>query len=174
MLRGTKVALRARHNADMAVLHAELYEDVATRVRADSAAWRPVPESASTFAPGDRRDDVAPFSVVELDSGELAGAAALWGIDQHNRLAHIGVSLRPSCRGRGLGTDTVRVICRYGFTVLGLHRLQIETLADNAAMIGAATEAGFVREGLLRKAAWVLGEFHDEVVLGLLASEWSG
>jgi RimJ/RimL family protein N-acetyltransferase len=63
------------------------------------------------------------------------------------------------------------VLCHYGFAVRGLHRLQVDTLADNTAMIRAANQAGFVLEGTLRRAAWVNGEFLDEVILGLLAPE---
>jgi RimJ/RimL family protein N-acetyltransferase len=172
MLRGTKVALRARQAADVAVLHAELYEDVAIRSRADSRPWRPVAEGSSPYVVGEPRDDVSFFSVVELASGELAGEALLWSIDRHNRAAHLGISLRPSFRGRGLGVDVVRTLCTYGFSVLGLYRLQVETLADNAAMIRAAAQAGFVREGVRRRAAWVAGDFVDEVILGLLATDW--
>lgn len=111
-------------------------------------------------------------SVVELSGNELAGEALLWGIDSHNRTAHLGISLRPAFRGRGLGTDVVRVLCTYGFAVRGLQRLQVETLADNAAMIRAAMQVGFAREGILRRSAWVNRDFADEVILGLLASEW--
>ncbi|AEB45138.1 GNAT family N-acetyltransferase [Micromonospora maris] len=50
--------------------------------------------------------------------------------------------------------------------------MQVETLADNVAMIRAATQAGFVREGTLRRAAWAHGDFADQVVLGLLGTEW--
>jgi RimJ/RimL family protein N-acetyltransferase len=110
---------------------------------------------------------------VELAGNELAGDALLWGIDLHNRMAHIGLGLRPAFRGRGLGTDVVRALCEYGFTVRGLHRLQIETLATNAAMIQAAERVGFTREGTLRQAAWVTGAFLDEVILGLLSADWS-
>ena len=85
------------------------------------------------------------FSVVELSSDELAGETLLWGIDTHNRTAHVGISLRPAFRNRGLGTDVLRVLCGYGFAVRGLHRLQLETLADNTAMIQAATRVGFAR-----------------------------
>ncbi|WP_419248502.1 GNAT family N-acetyltransferase [Streptomyces virginiae] len=74
--------------------------------------------------------------------------------------------------GRGAAVSGV-LLCRYGFTVRGLGRLQLETLADNAAMIGAARAAGFVQEGLLRRSAWVYGSFQDEVVMGLLAEEWA-
>jgi RimJ/RimL family protein N-acetyltransferase len=54
----------------------------------------------------------------------------------------------------------------------GLHRLQAETLADNDAMIQTAGRAGFTREGTLRRSAWVDADFADEVILGLLATEW--
>jgi RimJ/RimL family protein N-acetyltransferase len=221
MLRAGKVGLRARDEADVAVLHAELYEDIATYMIADSRPWRPIPAGspASPYALGEPGDDLALFSVVELaggelargelargelargeldrgeldrgeldrgeldrgeldrgelDRGELAGAALLWAIDLHNRSAHLGLSLRPSFRGRGLGTDVVLALCEYGFTVRGLHRLQVDTLASNAAMIRAAERAGFTLEGTLRGAGWVNGDFADEVILGLLAGDWAG
>jgi RimJ/RimL family protein N-acetyltransferase len=175
MLRGELAGLRARHESDIPVLQAELYDDVATRMRADNRPWRPVPPgpSGSPYAVSGSADDVAIFSVVRLATDELAGDALLWGIDVHNRAAHVGISLRPAFRGHGLATDTVRLLCYYGFAVRGLHRLQIETLADNAAMIATATRAGFLPEGTLRRSAWVDGTFADEVILGLLAAEWS-
>jgi RimJ/RimL family protein N-acetyltransferase len=176
MLRAGKIKLRARVEADVPILHAELYEDVAIRSQADSRPWRPVSlgTAASPYAVGEPSDDAAVFSVVELASGELAGDAVLWGIDLHNRAAHLGLGLLPAFRGRGLGTDVVRVLCEYGFAVRGLHRLQIETLAANTAMITAAERGGFTHEGTLRQAAWVTGEFLDEVIYGLLAADWPG
>jgi RimJ/RimL family protein N-acetyltransferase len=173
MLRGEKTGLRARHDSDIPILHAELYDDVATRVRADSRPWQPIPPgSGSPYEVTGQGDRASCFSVVELATGELAGEALLWNIDLHNRTAHIGISLLPAFRGRGLGTDVVRVLCRYGFAIRGLHRLQAETLTDNDAMIQAASQAGFTREGTLRRSAWVNGDFADEAILGLLATEW--
>jgi RimJ/RimL family protein N-acetyltransferase len=109
------------------------------------------------------------FSIVERSSGELAGEAVLWGIDLHSRRAHVGLALLPAFRGRGLAGDVLGALAWYGFTVRGLHRLQMETLATNTAMLHAARRAGFVHEGTLRESAWVLGEYVDEVVLGLIA-----
>ena len=175
MLRGTKVGLRARFEEDVPVLHEELYNDIPTRSRTDSRPWRPVapgaPDSPFTVSGPDER--FVPFSVVMLDSGELAGSALLWGIDNHNRTAHLGMALRPSFRGKGLGADLVRVLCEYGFSVRGMNRLQLETLSDNEGMRGAAASAGFTHEGTLRGAAWVCGSFLDEVVYGLLVTDWA-
>ena len=175
MIRGERTGLRARQEADVPVLHTGLHDDVATKSRSDRRPWRPIPPGSarSPYAPADPTDEAACFSVVELASGDLAGEAVLWAIDAHNRSAHLGIALLPEFRGRGLGADVTRVLCEYGFAVLGLRRLQVETLADNAAMIAAAVKAGFTVEGTLRRSAWVYGTFTDEVVLGLLAEEWA-
>ena len=174
MLRGSKVGLRARHEDDIPILRAELYDDVVNSSRAESGPWRPVSPGSNDprLVVDDKQQGSVPFSVVELAGGTLIGTATLWGIDTHNRLAHIGLGLLPSARGNGYGTDVVALLCHYGFTVRGLQRLQIETLADNTAMLRSAEHNGFVREGVLRSAAWVLGEFLDEVILGLLAQDW--
>ncbi len=173
MLRGEVIGLRARLDSDIEVFEAEMLNDWELRIRVDERPWRPIaPGSADSPYRGDDRDEVVRFSVIELATAELAGDALLWGIDLHNRSAHLGLGLRPSFRGRHLGTDLVRVLVRYGFALRGLQRLQVETLADNHAMIGAAQRAGFVREGTLRQSAWINGAFADVVVLGLLLPEW--
>ena len=176
MLRGEIIGLRAPADSDIEVFETELLNDVETWMRADNRPWRPVAPGSphSPYRTAHDRADVAQFAAVELATSELVGEALLWGIDLHNRYAHLGIALRPAFRGKGLGTNVVRVLCRYGFVIRGLHRLQVDTLADNYAMIGAATRVGFVLEGTLRGHAWVNGAFADEVVLGQLATEWTG
>ncbi|MFF8380139.1 GNAT family N-acetyltransferase [Streptomyces sp. NPDC015661] len=174
MLRGTTIGLRARHEDDIPILRTELFDDVVNGSRADSTPWRPITPGSKDprLVVDDTNERNVSFSIVELEGGTLIGSANLWGIDNHNRFAHIGLGLLPSARGKGYGTDVVAVLCHYGFVVRGLQRLQIETLADNHAMLRAAERNGFVREGVLRSSAWVLGEFLDEILLGQLAHEW--
>ncbi|WP_031476310.1 GNAT family N-acetyltransferase [Streptomyces bicolor] len=174
MLRGRKVGLRARHEEDIPVLRAELYDDVVNSSRAEAGPWRPISPGAKDprLMVDNQEQGHVPFSVVELEGGTLVGSANLWGIDNHNRSAHIGLGLLPASRGKGYGTDVVAVLCHYGFVVRGLQRLQIETLSDNDAMLRSAERNGFVREGVLRSSAWVMGEFLDEVLLGLLVQDW--
>ncbi|MFI8964962.1 GNAT family N-acetyltransferase [Streptomyces sp. NPDC053493] len=174
MLKGAKVGLRARHDEDIPVLRTELYDDVVNGSRAEGGPWRPITPGSKDprLVVDETQQGSVPFSVVELEGGTLVGTATLWGIDNHNRSAHIGLGLLPAARGKGYGTDVVAVLCHYGFVVRGMRRLQIETLADNHAMLRSAERNGFVREGVLRSSAWVLGEFLDEVLLGLLAEEW--
>ena len=183
MLSGELTGLRARTADDAEILHEELYEDVEDWVAGlepalGTAGVRPGialrgggPGRGATRARARRR------RVLDRRAGHRrAGRAtvALWGIDAHNRMAHIGIELRPAFRGRGLGVDAVRVVCRYGFALRGLHRLQLETLADNHAMIAVAEKLGFTREGATRGSSWVNGRFMDDVIFGLLAEEFTG
>src|SRR5215813_3530995 len=79
VLRGERVGLRARQEQDVAVLQAELYDDVATLMRSDSRPWRPIASAgASPNAITDPSDTQAPFTVVELATDELLGEAVLW------------------------------------------------------------------------------------------------
>ncbi|MGZ4371513.1 MAG: GNAT family N-acetyltransferase [Gaiellaceae bacterium] len=173
-LSGEHVALRARRPEDVPVLQAQLYDDIATRSRADTRPWRPLPPdpSVSPYAPSAAGEDAAIFSVVAAADGDLVGEALLWGIDLHNRAGHVGLALLPAYRGRGWSSEVLHLLCRYGFAARGLNRLQLETTADNQPMIRAALRAGFQEEGVLRQANWVLGDFVDAAVLGLLATDW--
>lgn len=174
MLKGSTVGLRARYDEDIPILRTELYDDVVNSSRAEGGPWRPITPGSKDprLVVDDQAQGLVQFSVVELAGETLIGTATLWGIDNHSRSAHIGLGLLPSARGKGYGTDVVAVLCHYGFVVRGLRRLQVETLADNTGMLRSAERNGFVREGVLRSSAWVLGEFLDEVLLGLLAEEW--
>jgi RimJ/RimL family protein N-acetyltransferase len=178
MLSGRLVTLREIRRSDLVVIHRELRSDVVTTSLAETEPWRPV-SLARVEADFDRRlaepePQHVGFAVQQRgdDVGDLVGTCSLWQIDQHNGTAHIGIQLVPSVRGRGLSTDVVRVLCHYAFVVRNLHRVGIETLATNQAMRKAAIRAGFVEEGLVREAAYVLGERVDEVMYGLLRSEW--
>lgn len=174
LMSATRVALRPRHPEDVAVLHDELYNDVATRAQADTRPWIPIPAGDPALSPlavTSVSESVAFFSVVTVED-ELAGEALLWGIDIHNRSAHVGLALLPAFRGRGFSAEIVHLLCRYGFVVRGLNRLQLETKPANEPMIRAAKAVGFVEEGVLREASWSLGSFEDAVIMGLLAGEW--
>ena len=169
MLVGEHVVLRARWSSDVAVLHDELYDDVPTRVRADTRGWTPVGVEHSPYAVHEGGADAAEFSIVERSGGQLAGEAILLEMDQHNRSAHAGLALRPAFRGRGLAEDTLRVLVDYALSIRGLHRVQLEVVAGNQPMLAAARRVGFEQDGVLRESVWINGAFADQVVLSRLA-----
>ena len=179
MLTGERVVLRAQNRHDVEEEHSQMASDYALHAIVDTKVWRPK-GLAVALAQYDK-DLTEPadptrawFTVSRRDDPELAwvGRAGLWGIEEHQRTAHLGITLATSVRGQGLGTDVVKVLCDYAFRIRDLHRISLETLASNEAMLRAARTGGFIEEGRLREAAYVLGERVDEVQMGLLRSEW--
>lgn len=184
-MRGKLICLRAKRRADVEALHGPLRSDPELWMLTDTDPWTPQTLEAA-LATFDKRQteeqhrfvDFAVEALVDaggaITTGQVVGQACLWGVDQHARSAHVGLALIKAARGQGIGREVVDLLLDYGFRVRGLHRLQCDTLADNAGMLATAEAAGFRREGLLRQAAWRSGKHVDEVVLGLLAEEWHG
>ncbi len=96
----------------------------------------------------------------------------IWGIDQFNQFAHLGLALVPRARGQGYGVELLNLLCRYGFWLRNLRRLELETLADNAPMRRAAQRCGFVHEGTQRGREYDGNGFADIALYGLLREEW--
>jgi RimJ/RimL family protein N-acetyltransferase len=173
VLRGEHVVLRAVERDDVPQLHA-WGRDHAEWTRVSAAAYQPrtlgdelkAYDEGKTWRADDKR---VPFAV-EV-AGALVGSVALWGIDLHNRHAHLGIGLGPDARGKGYGSDTCRVLLRYAFSDRGLHRVQLEVLASNEEAIRAYRAVGFVEEGRTRDSGWVEGGFEDEVIMSVLSTE---
>jgi RimJ/RimL family protein N-acetyltransferase len=66
--------------------------------------------------------------------------------------AEIGLTCAPWARRRGLATVAVALVAAHAFDVLGLGRLEWQTLPGNMASQLTALRAGFVPEGVQRGA----------------------
>jgi RimJ/RimL family protein N-acetyltransferase len=179
VLVGSVAALRSVRREDLSVLHAAFGTDPAVHAVAETTPWLPRTVEALQARYDKALTEDADPAVVDLvvqsatdHAGLCLGSATVWGIDLHNRTAHLGLSLVPAARGRGLGLDAVRLMCRYAFEVRDLRRVAVETLVTNEPMRRTALAAGFTQEGILRENAYVLGARVDEVVFGLLRHEW--
>jgi RimJ/RimL family protein N-acetyltransferase len=109
--------------------------------------------------------------VVELD-GERAGAMAWELRNRRSRIAHIsGLAVHPRFRGRRLGDEAARLLQRHLLVERGLHRLELEIYGFNERAQRHAERAGFVREGVKRKAYAREDGWQDGVLYGLVAED---
>jgi RimJ/RimL family protein N-acetyltransferase len=112
------------------------------------------------------------FSIETLASGEFVGHMTLWGASLPSRSGTLGIIIGPTHVGQGYGTDAVRVAARYGFRSMGLHRIGLTVAAFNTRGRRAYEKAGFQVEGVRREAAFLDGDYVDEVLMGLLRQDW--
>ncbi|MFD3314425.1 GNAT family N-acetyltransferase [Streptomyces sp. NPDC058694] len=90
-----------------------------------------------------------------------------------NRMqAELGFTLAGDRQGQGYATEAVRAVLGDLFDHRGLHRVSAECDARNDRSARLLRRLGFVQEGLLRQATWLKDEWTDDLLFGLLASDW--
>lgn len=126
------------------------------------------------FASGPDNASTRRFIVEDAD-GRRLGLTGLWDISWHDRSARSALKLGggPDVRGRGIGTEAIRLMMEFAFNDVGLNRLYSEVLATNDASLAAyVRKSGWTQEGILRQHVWRDGEFVDAVQIGILRSEY--
>ena len=73
--------------------------------------------------------------------------------------------------GGGYGTDTMKVICRYGFEMMRLHGISLWVVPENTAARHVYEKVGFVEEGRKRESFRRDGKWHDTILMSLLEGE---
>jgi ribosomal-protein-serine acetyltransferase len=104
--------------------------------------------------------------------GDLTGIVSLHKIVWADRKASLGYWLGASFQGQGLVTKACCILITHSFTELKLNRLEIQCDSDNVRSRRVAERLGFTQEGILRQSRWFKEHFVDQMVYGLLASEW--
>jgi RimJ/RimL family protein N-acetyltransferase len=113
--------------------------------------------------------------VIEVEADGGWRPAGIMGYDVANRRSRIanlgGLAVHPEFRGRHLADEAARVFQRYLLLELDFHRLQLEIYGFNERAIRHAERAGFVHEGVKRKAYDRHGEWVDGVMFGLIQED---
>lgn len=83
----------------------------------------------------------------------------------------IGYIIVPSERMKGYATETAQIMVDYLFLSRNIVRIQATTETQNTASQRVLEKAGFSREGTLRKAGFVRGNWTDGYVYNILREE---
>ena len=113
--------------------------------------------------------------VIEVEDGGNWSRAGLMGFEvasSRSRIANLGgLAVHPSYRGRGVSDRAAQLFQHHLLFDLGYHRLQLEVYGFNERGKRHAERAGFVREGVRRKAYDRHGEWVDSVIYGLVRED---
>jgi diamine N-acetyltransferase len=172
MLECSLVRLGPVQETDLGMLHRWINERDLVIL---SAPYRPVhfSEHQAWWANVASDPTVELFAIRRVVDEALVGTCQLLAIDHRHRAAELQIRIGdPAARGHGLGTEAVGLLLRHAFDDLGLDRVALHVFASNAPAIAAYEKAGFVREGVLRQAAYIDGGHEDIVVMGILRKDW--
>jgi RimJ/RimL family protein N-acetyltransferase len=171
-LHGERVRLRATKEEDVAARAAlGRSREIVRSFGGDLATVGPMSEEDARLQL-EMRFGRGPHWVIADTDDDLIGITRLAPVDTENRSARFSIGIfDPALLGRGLGTEATRLVVRFGFDEMRLHRISLTVLADNHRAIQAYRNCGFAEEGRFRETLWRDGEWHDDLSMAILADE---
>jgi len=128
-------------------------------------------EWIASLRPSYEAGEQVTFAVVLRELGDLIGCIGM-GLNARDNSGELGYWIGVPYWGRGYCTEAAREMVRYGFEVLGLHRIYANHFGSNLASGRVMQKLGMSYEGTRREHYKKWGEYEDQVEYGLLASEW--
>jgi RimJ/RimL family protein N-acetyltransferase len=114
-------------------------------------------------------------SLVEIGDGTPVGSVS-WiqvphGPNRPSLAWCIGITVAPLHRGQRIGAAAQRLLYEKLFRGSQANRVEAETDVDNLAERRSLELAGFVFEGIARRANWRRGNWHDMAVYSRLRTD---
>ncbi|HTV41659.1 MAG TPA: GNAT family protein [Candidatus Sulfotelmatobacter sp.] len=126
--------------------------------------------NAST--PFNQRDSWYQLAVRSAATDALLGDVGLYFPAHDDHQVEIGFTIAPAHQRQGVGTSAVVALLDYVFTVLNKHRVFASVDPRNEASIALLRSIGMRQEAHFRQSLFWKGEWVDDMVFGLLRSEW--
>lgn len=168
MLLGSRISLGPFVPEDCAAVFCWMNDVAAARL---DFAYRPVDMMAHQQwwqALGKDPSKVV-FAVRKLNDPVIIGFVQIAAINPVHRSAELGIRIGDEInRGQGCGTEALRLALDFCWNHLNLNRVQLTVFDHNARAIRAYQAAGFRKEGRMRKAAFIGGDWVDLIMMAAL------
>ncbi len=115
------------------------------------------------------------FSIVLKENDRLLGSCGLMSVDQVQRTAELGIFIGdPAERGKGYGSEAIRLLLDYAFGLLNLHSIQLRVRSFNSRAYESYIRIGFREIGRRRECLRLGGTYYDEIYMDILDREFTG
>lgn len=111
------------------------------------------------------------FAVVLKQSNKLIGGCGIHITSINDKEGSIVYCYDNQYWGKGYATEAAKVILRFGFNKLGLHRIFATCHPDNIASAKVMGKIGMQNEGRLREHKFIKGNWRDSLIYSILDYE---
>ncbi|MDH5732692.1 MAG: GNAT family N-acetyltransferase [Candidatus Bathyarchaeota archaeon] len=113
------------------------------------------------------------FAIETIVDNKLVGGTSIFDINWTSRSAATGISIyNPDYWGKGYGQESMNLILGFAFQILNLNRVELETFDFNKRAQKCYLKVGFKEVGRRRKACFIDGQYHDDIIMDILKGEW--
>jgi ribosomal-protein-alanine N-acetyltransferase len=173
LVRGDTVYLRHPHKADV-----QEFTRLVIASRSFLHPWvtpASTPEAYARYLQNYRRASMRAFVICLVEDQRIIGVCNLSQIFRGNlQQAFLGYWVGAAFSGRGYMTDALRLVLRYGFENLKLHRIEANIQPENGDSKRLVTRVGFRLEGFSPRYLKVVGRWRDHERWAICREDWAG
>ena len=104
--------------------------------------------------------------------GKDVGSTYLRDVDMKNRKAEYGVFIgEKDYLGKGVGQAATKLILKFAFEELKLHKVFLRVLNDNIGAIKSYEKSGFVQEGFFKDEIFADGRYESVIFMAIFNGE---
>jgi len=104
----------------------------------------------------------------------VIGAVEIMITNFTNQVGEIGYSINPYYWGKGIATESAKLVITFGFETLKLHRIYATCDPRNIGSSKVMEKIGMTKEGILREHLLMKdGVWRDSLLYSVLKQEWS-
>lgn len=112
------------------------------------------------------------IAIVLENDGSLIGDCGIHILEDDRRLAEIGISLAPERQGNGYATEALNAVLNMLFVDLRKHRVFASVDPLNLPSMTLMKRLGLRQEAHFVQSLWFKEKWVDDVVFGMLQTEW--
>jgi RimJ/RimL family protein N-acetyltransferase len=120
-----------------------------------------------------RAGTTACWVIVPLETGVPIGLVGVRSMDHTCSMVEGFAVTAEEFRGTSTFQTAGRLVLGCLFGQMGVHRAEFRIDVRNGRANGALRKLGAAQEGLLRRARAADGEFHDQVLWAIVATDWN-
>ncbi|KUF36173.1 MULTISPECIES: GNAT family N-acetyltransferase [Lysinibacillus] len=112
------------------------------------------------------------FAIIYQET--LIGSVEIMIRDFTNKVGEIGYIVNPDYWGKGVATQSAKLVITFGFDTLKLHRIYATCDPRNIGSSKVLEKVGMAKEGILRENMLMKdGIWRDSFLYSVLKQEWS-
>jgi len=119
-----------------------------------------------------RKNSEYAFGIVLKEIDKVIGVIDIFNIDWKDKNAELGYWLGKKYWGKGLMTEAVKLMLKFAFEKLKLHRVYAGVFEENIASRRVLEKTGFKLEGIKRECRYRYNKWHNELIFGILKQEY--
>lgn len=112
-----------------------------------------------------------PFAITLKESDDLIGTITI-RMDKMNKRGELGYWMGREYWGRGYATEAVKRLLPFGFEDLNLNKMWASAISRNPSSQSVLLKSGLQKEGTLRQHNYLLDNFEDVEVFGLIKMDY--